>query len=321
MPAISVIVPVYKVEMYLHRCVESILSQTYKDFELILVDDGSPDNCGAICEEYAKRDSRIIVIHQENGGLSAARNAGIDWAFTNSNSDWLFFVDSDDFIHPMTLQSLLNASAQHDVDISIGGYQRTSGDAPIVDSASLIGVLWNTEDFFIQHNINAVVAWGKLYRKALFQGIRYPVGKIHEDEFTTHKLLFQCEQVTVISQPLYGYYENESSIMESTWNPKRLALLDALKEKITFFEQRKSFTLRDFSIRLLANSLAYLIHKNAGLAKDYPAIRRKLRRYLRFVLLRYKKCFSFISDTWLFDTAYPHASFRLRKLAILFRHR
>ena len=106
MANISVIVPVYKVEAFLSRCVESILAQTYRDFELILVDDGSPDNCGVLCDGYALRDSRVHVIHQENGGLSAARNTGIDWVFANSVSRWIAFVDSDDWVHPDFLKVL-----------------------------------------------------------------------------------------------------------------------------------------------------------------------------------------------------------------------
>ena len=105
MPQISVIVPVYKVEAYLARCVDSVLAQTFSDFDLILVDDGSPDNSGAICDEYAEKDPRIVVIHQKNGGLSAARNAGIEWAFAHSNSQWLNFIDSDDWVHPEYLDS------------------------------------------------------------------------------------------------------------------------------------------------------------------------------------------------------------------------
>ena len=108
MPLISVIVPVYKVEEYLSRCVDSILSQTFEDFELILIDDGSPDNCGKICDEYTKKDNRVHVIHQENGGLSSARNAGIDWAFENSDSEWLTFIDSDDWVHIQYLDLLLS---------------------------------------------------------------------------------------------------------------------------------------------------------------------------------------------------------------------
>ena len=106
---ISIVVPIYKVEKYIHRCIESILAQTFTDFDLILVDDGSPDNCGKICDEYAVKDKRIHVIHKENGGLSDARNAGIDWAFANSDSEWITFIDSDDWIHPKYLETLYNA--------------------------------------------------------------------------------------------------------------------------------------------------------------------------------------------------------------------
>ena len=111
MPQISVIVPVYRVEAYLDRCVTSILNQTFRDLELILVDDGSPDNCGALCDAYGRADSRVRVIHQKNGGLSAARNAGIDWVFANSDSQWLTFIDSDDWVHPEMLRRLLDGSA------------------------------------------------------------------------------------------------------------------------------------------------------------------------------------------------------------------
>ena len=119
MADISIIVPVYKVEKYLHRCINSILKQTYQKFELILIDDGSPDNCGNICDEFAEKDQRIHVIHQENGGLSAARNSGIDWAFANSCSKWLTFIDSDDWVHPQYLEVLLYAATKFNVSVSI----------------------------------------------------------------------------------------------------------------------------------------------------------------------------------------------------------
>jgi glycosyltransferase involved in cell wall biosynthesis len=126
MPAISVIVPVYKVEKYIHRCVDSILGQTFTDFELILVDDGSPDSCGAICDEYAAKDSRV-VIHQENGGLSAARNAGIEWSFDHSNSGWMTFIDSDDWVHPQYLELLHRACLENGTALrSVSMLQRRS---------------------------------------------------------------------------------------------------------------------------------------------------------------------------------------------------
>lgn len=313
MAQINVIVPVYKVESYLHRCVDSILAQSYRDFQLILVDDGSPDNSGAICDDYAGRDSRIVVIHQENGGLSAARNAGIDHAFSNCNSQWIFFVDSDDFIHPDTLQLLIAACDKHRTDICIAGFARTNGDAPVVQESALEAVLYDPKEYFIRYNVNAVIACGKLYRKSLFEGIRYPIGKLHEDEFTTHKLLFQCSSVSVISAPLYGYYVNDSGIMGSPWSPRRMDAMDAFKERIVFFEGLGDAELRDHAVRCLANNVAGQFVQ----AKDFPAHRKRLRKELRWVLLRYKRCFSFIDDDWLFDTAFPRVSYRLRSL--LFR--
>ena len=153
MPTISVIVPVYKVEPYIHRCVDSILQQSYRDFELVLVDDGSPDNCGSICDEYASRDSRVHVIHQENGGLSAARNAGIDWVFDNSDSQWITFVDSDDWVHPQMLEKLFDAAMEQNTLISICGFIETTGDIPCPALEIGESRLWSAEEYYIQHNV------------------------------------------------------------------------------------------------------------------------------------------------------------------------
>lgn len=139
MAKISIIVPVYKVENYIRRCVDSILAQTFTDFELILVDDGSPDNCGKICEEYAKKDERIVVIHKENGGLSDARNAGIDWSLKTSNSRWITFIDSDDWIHPNYLEFLYRAAKNTNCKISICGYNEIrEGNGNCVSKSPLL---------------------------------------------------------------------------------------------------------------------------------------------------------------------------------------
>ena len=237
MPTISVIVPVYKVEAYLYRCIDSILAQTCKDFELILVDDGSPDNCGAICDEYAAQDSRIIVIHQKNSGLSAARNAGIDWMMANSDSQWISFVDSDDYIHPKMLEVLLDAVLSTDTKISICGFQRTNGEDLVVDDIPT-PQLWKPEDYYVQHNVNATVAWGKLYHRECFKEIRYPVGKLHEDEFVTYRILFNYHSIAVVGSSLYGYYQNQHSITASPWSPKRLDFFEACDQQILFFSKR-----------------------------------------------------------------------------------
>lgn len=257
MPTISVIVPVYKVEPYLDRCVKSILAQTYTDFELILVDDGSPDNCPAMCDAWAEKDSRIVVIHQANGGLSAARNAGIDWAFQHSDSVWLTFIDSDDWVHPQCLAKLLDAAEQNGVAVSVCGYAETTGEEPAVDTETT-ATLWTPKDFFVKQNTNAVIACGKLYRKDRFAEIRYPVGKIHEDEFVTYKILFTASKIAYIEAPLYAYYQNPNSITHSRWSEKRLDVLEALEERVRFFEERTDADMIAYSRYQLRSRIAWL---------------------------------------------------------------
>ena len=236
MSKICVIVPVYNVESYIHRCVKSILNQSYKDFELILVDDGSPDNCPAICDEYAQKDNRVVVIHQKNGGLSAARNAGIDWAFANSNSEWLTFIDSDDWIHPEFLQSLINAALSFHTQVAVSGLCYPDSDQVSFDMPAA-PVLHAPEELYCLNNHASVSSWCKLYRKELFNTIRYPVGKLHEDMYTTYRILFPCDRIAYIETPMYCYFQSPASITRSTWSPKRLDAIEAHEEAITFFQE------------------------------------------------------------------------------------
>ena len=249
MPNVSVIVPVYKVEPYLRRCIDSILCQSYGDFELILVDDGSPDNCGSICEEYAAVDGRVHVIHQENGGLSAARNAGIDWGFANSGSSWFTFIDSDDWVHPQMLERLVDAAVTEKVKISICGYEETAGYQPEVRPEDMQVSRWTPKDFYMTRFVNATVAWGKLYHRSCFETARYPVGKIHEDEYLTYRLLFGQSALAVIPAPMYAYFLNASGIIRSSWSPKRLHAWQAYEEQIAFFRQLGDEELVRFRIR------------------------------------------------------------------------
>ena len=235
MANISVIVPVYKVEAFLSRCVESILAQTYRDFELILVDDGSPDNCGVLCDGYALRDSRIHVIHQENGGLSAARNTGIDWVFANSVSRWIAFVDSDDWVHPDFLKVLYETAEKTLCKLSVCDYFRTSGeDFPAQPDGEVRKL--SSDDYYCGrfHNGGTATAWNKLYHRSLFQKLRYPVGKLHEDEFATYRLVYQVKEVGFSPRVLYAYYQNPAGIMKSAWSPKRLDVLEAFEEQVAF---------------------------------------------------------------------------------------
>ena len=306
MPYTSVIIPVYKVEKYINRCINSILNQTFTDFELILVDDGSPDNCGKICDDYAKKDSRIHVIHKENGGLSDARNAGIDWAFANSDSEWITFIDSDDWIHPRYLEALYDAVKKTGCEISICAYEETTGDNPQVDESQLEAEIVNTEDFFCEHNVNAVVAWGKLYKKELFREIRYPFGKLHEDEFTTYKLLFKYDALAYINQPLYLYFYNSSSITKSYWTPRRLDAFEAYNDQLEFFETNRY--MQAYKKVLFCMAYKYCDNlKKIGGNPEYMYYLKMLRKKLCKHLKKHKKRADFsIKDTpFFYEYAYP----------------
>lgn len=308
MPLISVVVPVYKVEPYLRRCVDSILAQTFTDFELILVDDGSPDNCGAICDEYAQKDSRVHVIHQENGGLSAARNAGIDWAFANSDSQWISFVDSDDWVHPQMLEQLYHAALEHDVKVSICGYQETNGEEIWSGKEEFSSKLWPIEQFYVEHSVNATVAWGKLYHRECFADIRYPVGKIHEDEYVTYRILFALEQVAATESPMYAYFINPNGITKSEWTIKRLDGLCARDEQIKFLKRNH---YQD-AYRMKVQSFVFYLHSqyhNADTIADKRMrtdTQRLLRNQLKKVLMWNNPVYPFKPENiWAYETAFP----------------
>jgi len=275
MPNISVVVPVYKVEPYLDRCVQSILNQTYEDFDLYLVDDGSPDSCGQMCDEWTKRDSRVHAIHQENGGLSAARNAGIERAFAESDSQWITFIDSDDWIHPNMLQWLLQAAEEHNTSISVCGYANTTGEDPWT-AESYRAEVRKAEEFYPEKFINATVAWGKLYRKDYFKTISYPVGKLHEDEFTTYRLLFEAGEIAYVDLPLYAYFVNMSGITKTGWSPRRLHAWEAYEQQLAFFEAKGLEELVKFRYRgYLENAMV-----NLAAAQESP---EKYKKEIRFM--------------------------------------
>lgn len=236
MPTISVIVPIYKVEPYIRRCVDSILGQTYSDFELILVDDGSPDNCPAICDEYEEKDRRVHVIHQENGGLSAARNAGIDWAFANSDSQWLSFIDSDDWVHPEYLRLLLHANSENQTKISFSTFNITKGEIEINSNIPFVIKKQTAEDAYTNNGkeINAF-AWGRLYAKDLFSVERFPLGRLFEDTFVTHKVVFSQEYVSIVEPPMYYYYRANPSSILATFPYDNIDNHEAFNEQIKFY--------------------------------------------------------------------------------------
>lgn len=244
MSEISIVVPVYNVERYLNRCISSILKQTFTDFELILIDDGSKDYSASICDEYKEKDSRIKVIHQENAGLSAARNKGIEV----SNGKYITFIDSDDFIHPNMLEVLYINIVNFDADIAMCDHHRVyeNKEVPREFCENNITLYTNLEavrKIVEKSEERMIVAWGKLYKQNLFSDIRYPVGKYHEDEFVTYKLLYKSDRIASTDAKLYYYLQRSNSITGSTYNIKRLEKLEALNEAIEFFQSENNKTL------------------------------------------------------------------------------
>lgn len=220
-PKISVIVPVYKVEAYLRKCLDSIAGQTYRNLEIILVDDGSPDNCGAICDEYAARDGRFVVIHKENGGVSTARNAGLAAA----TGDWIGWVDSDDWIEADMFEYLLTNALEYDADIAVCGHYEEYGDKAelsgwkekqILDTETALKMLLENDQM---NNL----LWDRLWRREIFEGITFPIGRTFEDIAVMHRLFLKARRVICLPEAKYHYLQRFGGIMAQTslnsrWN-------------------------------------------------------------------------------------------------------
>lgn len=304
MPLISVIVPVYKVEQFLARCVDSILTQSFQDFELILVDDGSPDRCGEICDGYAEKDSRIHVVHRKNGGLSAARNSGLDWMFANSESEYIAFVDSDDWIHPEYLRLLYQAVQAHDCRISACGFFRTS-EGPFPPLSGEAPRCMTVDEFYCSETVHegtTAVAWNKLYHRSLLEDLRYPEGKLHEDEFTTYRAVYAAGKISVLEQPLYAYYQNPEGIMLSKWNPRRLHILEAFEQQLDFARERQNSSLGNKALR------NYIYSIRTQLRAAEPKYRGELMKKYRHALAlgRRDRLFPLCwENLWAYEEAYP----------------
>ena len=287
MALISVISPVYNTEKLLPRCLDSILVQTFQDFELILVNDGSQDDSGKICEAYAAADSRIHVIHQENSGVSAARNAALDWVMENSDSQWILFVDSDDWVHPQILETLLQLAQEYKAKVSACGFLETSDGTLLVSPEQMVPEVWDSKAFYYKQPVLGTVPWGKLYARDCFDTIRYPVGMYFDDEFVTYRILLAQKQVPMVSAPMYGYYMNPEGLTKRPWIARRLDVWKAYEEQILFFEQFGDEQLLRFRYReYIDNSYAQLLAaQNASngdqLTKEIRYIKKCMRNLFR----------------------------------------
>lgn len=227
MPEISVIVPVYKAEQYLERCVKSILEQTYQNFELILVDDGSPDGSPILCDKWAEKDSRVHVIHKKNGGASSARNAGLKIAKGN----WIAFADSDDWLDKAALKTLYDLAKKYNVPMAIGGmrvaqkYTDTQAiakqDAMVLSRTDLMSRFFRLNGEPDTHRV-----WGIIVQRNILDGYTFIEGKMNEDVETCYYLARKCETAVYTDAPLYNYFKNIEGVTNSRFNKKKLDLLD-----------------------------------------------------------------------------------------------
>jgi len=287
-PLISVIVPIYKVEKYINQCIDSILAQTYKNLEVILVDDGSPDNCPKICDEYAKLDNRIRVIHKENGGLSDARNAGLEIA----KGEYIGFVDSDDWIAPDMYEYMYNGIQKYSADIVSCGYFEC------LDKSNFAGGYYNPEDRLYKEKeaIEALLllkipnyAWNKLYKRSLWtDDIRYPKGRLYEDVLTTYKLFEKSKLTVALSEPKYNYRINDKSITGNISIKNKIESIKSRIERFTIlkdkYKEHQLFMLKD--IYRFIPDLSKSIYKQNK--KEFYKYKEEIHNISTF-LKKYKK--------------------------------
>lgn len=241
---ISVIIPIYNVEKYLNRCIDSILNQTYSNLEIILVNDGSSDSCGKICDYYKMQDQRIKVIHKVNGGLSSARNSGLEIA----TGDYISFIDSDDFINLKMFEDMIKVAKQNNSDMICCKYFKFKNidDIPKIDDKDMnIKHFTNIEaleEYFSDKlendkQINTAV-WNKIYKKEILKNIQFPVGKIYEDVYVTYKLLYNSKKVSIINKYYYYYFQRDGSIMNSKFAVNDLYSYDDWKEIFHYINEK-----------------------------------------------------------------------------------
>lgn len=285
MEIISVIVPIYNVEKYLNKCIDSLLIQTYKALEIILVDDGSPDNCGKICDEYAEKDNRIKVIHKENGGLSDARNAGIEI----STGEYIFFVDSDDYIEENMIDCMYQKITEDCSDMVVCDMKYVYEDSGLLREQSHYSessMVLSAYDFFKAIFFNHIEAAAKLYKSELFKEIRFPKGKVCEDLFVTPIIADKCNSISYIPKSMYCYRIHHQSIMRSSYNIKHLDGTEGFINLVKFASEKKwtgvSITAYERAVSTFTLGLRKLDRRNKENAVRLRQLREELRRlYIR----------------------------------------
>ncbi|OFT09369.1 glycosyltransferase family 2 protein [Limosilactobacillus fermentum] len=286
-PVVSVIVPVYNVQNFIGKCIESILSQTFKDFELLLVNDGATDHSKEICEKFAEIDNRVRVLNKKNGGLSDARNYGLD----NSKCDYVIFIDGDDYVDERFIEKLYTAITNTDSEVAVCEYAEVSEQGDVISEVSLNSQVGSSELtgkdilrlFYQPGGVVNQVVWNKIYKRSVFKDVRFAKGRFYEDGYIMAPLYWNIRKVSLVREKLYFYVKRSGSIMNSKLNMKKLTDADE-----SFLYRMEFFKKRDNELYLLAvdEYLSWIIIITAHIFRDSGArefvsyLQRQFRRYV-----------------------------------------
>lgn len=304
---VSIIIPVYNVEIYLRKCIDSVLKNTYKHIEIILVDDGSLDSSSSICDEYQKKYQNVKVIHKTNGGLSSARNSGLEIA----EGKYILFIDSDDYISEDFIQDLVNTMIKSDVEVVQSNFEKINEGGKSLYIPNIIPQVYSSKEqildaFFIDHNIH-VTAWGKLYKKEIFNKIKFMEGKNNEDNIFIADLFEQIDSYACIDNAGYKYLQRTNSIINSKFSEKKLDALFAtnyIKHKC--MQNWENYI--SYSVVLVCKSCIYLYY-------DYLKSKTKNKRIKKLLLDEYKQNFKSLNLNQIRISNIDKLRFRLFKIS------
>ena len=279
-PLITVIIPVYNVKQYLRRCLDSVIEQTYKNLEIIIVNDGSTDTSEKICAAYKSKDERIILINKDNGGLSDARNAGLNIA----SGDYIFFIDSDDYVSCDIVRILCRDAKENNADIAVASFQNFNETTP----KKLDGCNGKTKVLDTKEALESMLyqkdctnsAWGKLYKRKLFNNIRYPKGKTCEDIPVTYRLFARAKKITMNSSKLYYYYQRSSSIINSPFTLDRFDALKFTSDETAFIREKYPEILKSAFCREVMESV-YILRKIGKKNEEFSVAFLKAKMVLK----------------------------------------
>ncbi|MDS3264683.1 ss-1,4-galactosyltransferase [Streptococcus pneumoniae] len=284
---VSIVVPVYNVEKYLKKSIESILNQTYQNIEILLVDDGSTDSSGKICESFSKVDPRIRVFHKENGGLSDARNFGIE----QMKGQYVAFIDSDDYISKDYVWKLYSSIKNNDSEVSICSFLLVDEKGEkIKDELLDSGKICLTGQQILEKVLTAdgyryVVAWNKLYRSTLFEKLKFKKGMLYEDEFLNYPLFWDCKRVSIVEEPLYLYVQRKGSIVQSNMTLEKIKMKDEMHtSRIEFYSEKGHSFLHEKACQQYCNWIVTTTTNNSKILNTnfYKYLQRQFRKFAKY---------------------------------------